>query len=96
MKAQTLTNQKIWPMLKFLWTKKPAGQKLYAPNLSMREHKNDIFYHFQSNPPTTSTDPAKLAQSAQADQGQNLKPKLIFQPCQTIILTYVSVSFSQL
>ena len=36
MRTPSCTNQKIWPMLKFLQTNKQTGQKLYAPNLLMR------------------------------------------------------------
>jgi hypothetical protein len=43
MKALSFTIQKIWPMLKFLQTNKQTdrrtGQKLYAPDLSIRGHK---------------------------------------------------------
>ena len=43
----SLTSQKIWPMLKFLWTnnwthwqtEKWTGQKLYSPDLLMQGHK---------------------------------------------------------
>jgi hypothetical protein len=44
MKALSLAIQKICPMLKFLQTDKQTdrrtGQKLYAPDLSIRGHKN--------------------------------------------------------
>jgi hypothetical protein len=40
MKALSLTIQKIWPMLKFLQADRQTGQKLYAPDLSIRGHKN--------------------------------------------------------
>jgi hypothetical protein len=50
MKALSLAIQKIWPMLKFLQTYKQTdrdrqmdrrtGQKQYAPDLSIRGHKN--------------------------------------------------------
>ena len=53
MLAITLTNQKIWPLYMFLRTNKQTGQKLYAPNLSMRGHKkkNDMntFTHEQTS-----------------------------------------------
>jgi hypothetical protein len=39
MKALSLAIQKIWPMLKFLQTERRTGQKLYAPDLSIRGHK---------------------------------------------------------
>jgi hypothetical protein len=43
-KALSLAIQTIWPMLKFLQTDKQTdrrtGQKLYAPDLSIRWHKN--------------------------------------------------------
>jgi hypothetical protein len=46
MKDLSLTIQKIWSMLNFLQTDKQTdrrtGQKLYAPNLSIRGH-NDLF-----------------------------------------------------
>jgi hypothetical protein len=39
MKSLSLIIQKIWPMLKFLQTNRRTGQKLYAPDLSIRGHK---------------------------------------------------------
>jgi hypothetical protein len=39
MKAISLPIQKIGPMLKFLQTDRQTGQKLYAPDLSIRGHK---------------------------------------------------------
>jgi hypothetical protein len=39
-----ITNHsKIWPMLTFLQTDRRTGQTLYAPDLSIRGHKNKVF-----------------------------------------------------
>ena len=39
----SLTIQKLWPMEKFLRTNwRTDGQKLYAPDLSMRGHKKEV------------------------------------------------------
>ena len=52
MKASTLTNQKIWPMYKFLRTKqtdgrteKWTGPKLHTPDILIQGHKKVAFFH---------------------------------------------------
>ena len=51
MNALTLTNQKIWPMLKYLWTNKGTDkgtvQKLFVPDLSKLGHETP----FEGNKP---------------------------------------------
>jgi hypothetical protein len=49
MKSLSLAIQKIWPMLKVFadrQTDRRSGQKLYAPDLSIRGHKKHILVGF--------------------------------------------------